>query len=125
MISSLAAEYAKGGGNGASAGNGASGVETVVYSVDIDELAEVAVAHDVSTLPRLLFFKVTRPPTPLVLALLYINPSHDVSTLPRLLFFKVTPSLGFRYKLYFKTNCIYMLTPSLLLVLYCPLLHIC
>ena len=29
-----------------------------VYSVDIDELAEVAVAHDVSTLPRLLFFKV-------------------------------------------------------------------
>ena len=28
-----------------------------VYSVDIDELAEVAVAHDVSTLPRLLLFR--------------------------------------------------------------------
>lgn len=29
----------------------------VVCSVDIDDLAEVAVAHDVSTLPRLLFFR--------------------------------------------------------------------
>ena len=55
LISSLAKQYGQGSSSG---GSGSGGVEALVYSVDIDELAEVAVAHDVSTLPRLLFFKV-------------------------------------------------------------------
>ena len=55
FFSSLAKQYGQGSSSG---GSGSGGVEALVYSVDIDELAEVAVAHDVSTLPRLLFFKV-------------------------------------------------------------------
>lgn len=35
----------------------AHAASAAVYAVDIDELAEVAVAHDVSTLPRLLLFR--------------------------------------------------------------------
>ena len=57
FFSSLAKQYGQG-SSSSNGGSGSGGVEALVYSVDIDELAEVAVAHDVSTLPRLLFFKV-------------------------------------------------------------------
>ena len=102
LTSKLAVEYAHAGGgssgNGSNgSGGGGVGVEALVYSVDIDELAEVAVAHDVSTLPRLLFFKVThlplstgyihtpRPPG----ATIDCNPSHHPTLLNKLFFFKV------------------------------------